>query len=122
MMPGSKNLKLTLIIVLSILCVPAQAMAAEQNSGIGIGFLKMQKLWQGVIEKPKMTNCRLASQRSYLKKQICVYSGSNNTIVAIYNDAGAFCSREMRCKYDPDNSKKVSDLVKKFIKGEKRKN
>ena len=43
MMPGFKNLKLTLIIWLSILCVPAQAMAAEQNSGIGIGFLKMQK-------------------------------------------------------------------------------
>lgn len=94
--------------------------AAENQSGIGLGFVQMQKLWNGLIEKPRMTTCRLATRQTVKRKQICVYAGANRTYVAIYNDAGAFCAGEMRCKYDPDTSKKASDFVVAFRNAQKK--
>ena len=98
---------------------PSKAMATEK-SGIGMGFVVMQKVWRGLNETPKMTSCRLASRRTISKKQICVYKGSNNTVVPIYNDAGAFCANNLNCKYEPNSSKRVSDYVKAFIVSQKR--
>jgi hypothetical protein len=92
---------------------------AENSSGIGLGFKEMQKLWNGLIEKPRMTTCRLATRQTIKKKQICVYAGANFTYVAIYNDAGAFCASEMQCKYSPDTSKRARDYVVAFRKAQK---
>ena len=55
------------------LLLATPACANEHKSGIGLGFVQMQKLWQGLVEKPRMTTCRLATQQTYKKKQICVY-------------------------------------------------
>jgi hypothetical protein len=95
------------------------AAASEKASGIGLGFIEMQKLWQGLTEKPRMTTCRLATRQTYRKKQICVYTGANKTFVAIYNSAGAFCNNELRCRYDPDRSKSVSGYVRAFRASQK---
>ncbi len=95
----------------AILPLPA---SAENKSGLGLGFVQMQKLWNGLIKKPRMTTCRLATRQTIKRKQICVYAGANRTFVAIYNGAGAFCAGEMRCKYNPDSSKSMSDLVVAF--------
>ena len=100
-----------------LLAMPASA--NEHKSGIGLGFVQMQKLWQGLVEKPRMTTCRLATQQTYKKKQICVYSGANHTLVAIYNSAGAYCTNELRCKYDPDRSKSVAKYVNQFRASQK---
>ena len=114
---------MTRVIVVSALAygvTPANMAAASENaSGIGLGFIEMQKLWQGLTEKPRMTTCRLATRQTYKKKQICVYSGANHTLVAIYNSAGAFCNNELRCKYDPDTSKSVSGYVRAFRAAQK---
>ena len=101
------------------LMATSPAVAAEQSYGIGLGFKEMQKLWQGLTEKPRMTTCRLATRQTYKKKQICVYSGANHTLVAIYNNAGAYCNNELRCKYDPDRSKSVSGYVRAFRASQK---
>ena len=95
---------------------------AENASGLGLGFRQMQKLWNGLIEKPRMTTCRLATRQTYMKKQICVYSGANFTSVAIYNDAGTFCAGEMQCKYNPNRDKRISDYVVAFRKANKKAN
>ena len=100
-----------------VLATPANA--NERESGIGLGFIQMQKLWQGLVEKPRMTTCRLATRQTYKKKQICVYSGANHTLVAIYNSAGAYCNNELRCKYDPDKSKSVAKYVRQFRASQK---
>ncbi|MGC6453812.1 MAG: hypothetical protein ACON31_07880 [Candidatus Puniceispirillaceae bacterium] len=102
----------------AFVCSPA---SADNKSGIGLGFVQMQKLWNGLVEKPRMTTCRLATRQTVKKKQICVYSGANRTYVAIYNDAGAYCAGEMRCKYDPDTSKTTSDYVIAFRNAQKKK-
>ena len=102
------------------LMVSAPAVAAEQSYGIGLGFKQMQKVWQGLTEKPRMTTCRLATRQTYKRKQICVYSGANHTLLAIYNDAGAFCTNEMRCRYDPDRSKSVTGYVRAFRASQKK--
>ena len=101
------------------LMAASPARAAEQSYGIGLGLKEMQKLWQGLTEKPRMTTCRLATRQTHRKKQICVYSGANHTLVAIYNDAGAFCNNELRCRYDPDRSKSVSGYVRAFRTSQK---
>ena len=106
----------TTTLVAASLSAPA---VAETSSGLGLGFLQMQKLWNGVIERPAMTTCRLAARNTVKRKQICVYAGANRTYVAIYNDAGAFCAGEMRCKYNPDRSKTASDFVVAFRKAQK---
>ena len=67
-------------------------MAQEHKSGFGLGFEKMQKIWQGISNAPKMTTCRLANKTVYKGKQICVYKGANKTILGVYNMAGDFCS------------------------------
>jgi len=108
-----------LVMIVVGLAAASSAVAAETRSGIGLGFLEMQKLWQGLTEKPRMTTCRLATRQTYKKKQICVYSGANHTLVAIYNSAGAFCNNEMRCKYDPDRSKTVASYVRAFRASQK---
>ena len=121
-------LKLRLALLMRVIAVsalaygvtPANPVAAAENaSGIGLGFIEMQKLWQGLTEKPRMTTCRLATRQTYKKKQICVYAGANHTLVAIYNSAGAFCNNELRCKYDPDRSKSVSGYVRAFRAAQK---
>ena len=112
-----KYLILTAVMFASMASTPA---AAENKSGIGLGFVQMQKLWNGLIEKPRMTTCRLATRQTVKRKQICVYAGANRTYVAIYNDAGAFCAGEMRCKYDPDTSKRASDFVVAFRNAQKK--
>ena len=101
----------------AILPLPA---SAENKSGLGLGFVQMQKLWNGLIKKPRVTTCRLATRQTIKRKQICVYAGANRTFVAIYNDAGAFCAGEMRCKYNPDSSKSTSDLVVAFRNAQKK--
>ena len=101
----------------AILPLPA---SADNKSGLGLGFAQMQKIWNGIIEKPRMTTCRLATRQTVKRKQICVYAGANRTYVAIYNDAGAFCAGEMRCKYNPDKSKKMSDFVVAFRNAQKK--
>ena len=99
--------------------VPLPA-SAENKSGLGLGFVQMQKLWNGLIEKPRMTTCRLATRQTVKRKQICVYAGANRTYVAIYNDAGAFCAGQMRCKYNPNSPKTTSDLVVAFRNAQKK--
>ena len=111
------NLPAAVAVIGILLATPASA--SEQKSGIGLGFIQMQKLWQGLVEKPRMTTCRLATQQTYKKKQICVYSGANHTLVAIYNSAGTYCNDELRCKYDPDRSKSVAKYVKQFRASQK---
>ncbi len=101
-----------LLIVAFLLLAPNAANA--NDSGIGIGLRHMQKLWNGILEKPQMTTCRLATRQTVKAKQICVYAGANRTYVAIYNDAGTFCAGEMQCRYDPDRSKTVSSYVVAF--------
>ena len=107
-----------LLLTLGLLA-SSPALASEQNSGIGLRFKEMQKWWQGLTEKPRMTTCRLATRQTYKKKQICVYSGANHTLVAIYNSAGAFCNNELRCRYDPDRSKSVTGYVRAFRASQK---
>ena len=116
LLPGRAFCVLALLAAIG-LATPANA--TDRESGIGLGFVQMQKLWQGLVEKPRMTTCRLATQQTYKKKQICVYSGANHTLVAIYNSAGAYCNTELRCKYDPDRSKSVASYVKQFRASQK---
>ena len=107
-----------LLMTAFLLAVPVNAHA--NDSGIGIGLRHMQKLWNGILEKPRMTTCRLATRQTVKSKQICVYAGANRTYVAIYNDAGTFCAGEMQCRYDPDRSKSVSSYVVAFRKAQKK--
>ena len=104
-----------LIILSFFLFLPLQsANGEEQKSGFGLGFEKMQKIWQGLSKAPKMTTCRLANKTVYKGKQICVYKGANKTILGVYNMAGDFCSTAMDCRYEPGDTKTVASLVKAF--------
>jgi hypothetical protein len=109
----SKSIKACGIVVTAFL-LSAPVTAQANDSGIGIGLRHMQKLWNGILEKPRMTTCRLATRQTVKAKQICVYAGANRTFVAIYNDAGTFCAGEMQCRYDPDRNKSVSGYVVAF--------
>ena len=101
-----------ILITAFLLAAPVTAYA--NDSVIGIGLRHMQKLWNGILEKPRITTCRLANRQTVKAKQICVYAGANRTYVAIYNDAGTFCAGEMQCRYDPDRNKSVSGYVVAF--------
>lgn len=107
-----------LLLTAILLTVPATAHASD--SGIGIGLRHMQKIWNGITEKPRLTTCRLATRQTVKAKQICVYAGANRTYVAIYNEAGTFCAGEMQCRYDPDRSKSVSSYVVAFRNAQKK--
>ena len=107
-----------LLMTALLLAVPVNANA--NDSGIGIGLRHMQKLWNGILAKPQMTTCRLATRLTLKAKQICVYAGANRTYVAIYNDAGTFCAGEMQCRYDPDRDKSVSGYVLAFRNAQKK--
>ena len=115
----SKSIKACGIVVTAFL-LSAPVTAQANDSGIGIGLRHMQKLWNGILEKPRMTTCRLATRQTVKAKQICVYAGANRTYVAIYNDAGTFCAGEMQCRYDPDSSKSVSGYVVAFRNAQKK--
>ena len=91
---------------------------SDHKSGFGLGFEKMQKIWQGISDAPKMTTCRLANKTVYKGKQICVYKGANKTILGVYNMAGDFCSTAMDCRYDPGGTKTIASLVKAFKEAE----
>ena len=110
--------------VFGLVCIvtlaSAAPAAAASDSGIGIGLRHMQKLWNGLVEKPRMTTCRLATRQTVRTKQICVYAGANRTYLAIYNDAGTYCAGEVQCKYDPDRGKSVSDYVVAFRNAQKK--
>ena len=47
--------------LLAVIVLATPANATERESGIGLGFIQMQKLWQGLVEKPRMTTCRLCA-------------------------------------------------------------
>ena len=97
---------------------PVPASAQDWKSGLGLGFEKMQKVWQGIAKSPKMTSCRLASKKVYKGKQICVYKGANRTFVAVYNDANGYCSNAMQCRYDPNSNKSITSLVTAFTEAQ----
>ena len=107
-----------LLIICLLLTTPVTAHA--NDSGIGSGLRHMQKLWNGLVEKPKMTTCRLATRQTVRSKQICVYAGANRTYEAIYNGAGDYCASEVQCRYDPDRSKSVSSYVVAFRNAQKK--
>ena len=101
-----------------ILVMPSAAVAVDWKSGLGLGFEKMQKVWKGMSEAPRMTECRLASRKVYKGKQICVYKGANQTLVAAYNDANGFCTNTMKCRYDPNSGKSIKSLVGAFTEAQ----
>ena len=108
-----------LIIVSFFLFLPLQsANSEEQKSGFGLGFEKMQKIWQGLSKAPQMTTCRLANKTVYKGKQICVYKGANQTLVAAYNDANGYCTNSMECRYDPNSGKTIRSLVVAFTEAQ----
>ena len=109
-------------LLMTAFLMAAPVTAHANDSGIGIGLRHMQKLWNGILEKPQMTTCRLATRQTVKAKQICVYAGANRTYVAIYNDAGTFCAGEMQCRYDPDRNKSVSGYVVAFRNAQKKNN
>ena len=96
----------------------AEARSSDHGTGVGLGFRAMQKIWQGISEPTRYVTCRLATRSIIKTKQICVYRGANSTFLAIYNDAGGFCSREIQCRYNPDKSQSAAGLVAAFKKAE----
>ena len=80
----------------------------------------MQKLWNSILEKPRITTCRLAKRQTVKAKQIRAYAGANRTFITIYNDAGTFCAGELQCRYDPDRNKSVSGYVIAFQNAQKK--
>ena len=92
--------------------------AAEGGTGLGLGFRAMQKLWQGITEPTRYVAFRLTTRKVIKNKQICVYRGANYTFLAIYNDRGGFCSREIQCVYNPDKTQSAAALVRAFTKAE----
>jgi len=113
-MPSQENTIKACRIPITVFLLAAPVTAHASDPSIRIGLRNMQKLWNGILEKPQMTTCRLATRQTVKAKQICVYAGANRTYVAIYNDAGTFCAGEMQCRYDPDRSKSVSSYVVAF--------
>ena len=113
-----KPVSICLSVFLLSLVSSAEARSSDHGTGIGLGFRAMQKLWQGISEPTHYVTCRLATRSIIKNKQICVYRGANSTFLAIYNDAGGFCSREIQCKYNPDKSQSAAGLVAAFKKAE----
>ena len=109
-------------VVIVLLMISAEARAGDHGTGIGLGFRAMQKIWQGIAEPTKYVPCRLATRRVIKAKQICVYRGANSTFLAIYNDAGGYCSPEIQCRYNPDKSQSAAALVAAFKKAEAKHN
>ena len=109
-------------IVIFFIVISADANAGEHGTGIGLGFRAMQKIWQGISEPTKYVPCRLATRTIIKSKQICVYRGANSTFLAIYNDAGGFCSAEIQCRYNPDKTQSAAALVAAFKKAEAKHN
>ena len=107
-----------MVLLVSLTLISSPTEAQDWKSGLGLGFEKMQKVWQGISKSPKMTQCKLASRKVYKGKQICVYKGANNTFLGIYNDAGGFCSNAMSCRYDPNSGKTIRPLVTAFVKAQ----
>lgn len=70
------------------------------------------------IEKIHKRLDRLAAtafKRVYLEDQICVYVGSNKTILGVYNSRGDYCATSMDCLYKPNSEKTVSRLLRDFL-------
>ena len=110
---------LTLSLALaSLLLFPVDARASDGGTGLGLGFRAMQKLWQGITEPTRYVECRLTKRKVIKNKQICVYRGANYTFLAIYNDRGGFCSRQIQCVYNPDKTQSAAALVRAFTKAE----
>ena len=105
------------IIFIVLTLSPAIGFASD-GTGIGLGFRAMQKIWQGISEPTRYVQCRLTSRKVIKNKQICVYRGANSTFLAIYNDRGGFCSKEIQCRYDPDKDQSAAALVAAFTKAE----
>ena len=105
-----------MVLLISLTSISSATEAQDWKSGLGLGFEKMQKVWQGISKSSKITQCKLASRKVYKGKQICVYKGANNTFLGIYNDAGGFCSNAISCRYDPNSGKNIKSLVNAFVK------
>lgn len=75
---------------------------------------QMQKLWQGLVEAPQLTTCRIARRVIIDGDQMCAYAGANGTTVAIYNNGSDFCPSHMQCKYSPFGNKTIAELVTTF--------
>jgi hypothetical protein len=116
--PVSKWLGAAMVFLL----VNTETGLAENGTGIGLGFRAMQKIWQGISEPTRYVPCRLATRSVIKTKQICVYRGANSTFLAIYNDAGGYCSPEIQCRYNPDKSQSAAGLVAAFKKAEAKHN
>ena len=97
--------------------MPSAAVAVDWKSGLGLGFEKMQKVWNGMSEAPRMTECRLASQILGNKQRVCVFVGANNTQYREYlpYDAGE-CPRQYQCPYRPNEKPFDIKAVIKNIK------
>ena len=106
------------IIIALMYLAPFEARAADHGTGIGLGFRAMQKIWQGISEPTRYVACRLTTRKVIKNKQICVYRGANSTFLAIYNDRGGFCSKEIQCRHDPDKTQSAAALVAAFTKAE----
>ena len=83
-----------MVLLISLTSISSPIEAQDWKSGLGLGFEKMQKVWQAISKSPTMTQCKSASRKVYKGKQICVYKGANNTFLGIYNDAGAFAQTQ----------------------------
>ena len=117
-----KPVSMSFGVALVVFMVDGEARAGDHGTGIGLGFRAMQKIWQGISEPTKYVPCRLATRRVIKAKQICVYRGANSTFLAIYNDAGGFCSPEIQCRYNPDKTQSAAGLVAAFKKAEAKHN
>ena len=107
-------------ILITAFLLAAPVTAHANDSTIGIGLRHMQKLWNSILEKPRITTCRLAKRQTVKAKQIRAYAGANRTFITIYNDAGTFCAGELQCRYDPDRNKSVSGYMRAFQNAQKK--
>ena len=58
------------VLLVSLTLIGSPTEEQDWKSGLGLGFEKMQKVWQGISKSPKMTQCKLASRKVYKGKQI----------------------------------------------------
>ncbi len=100
------------------IATPSTGVLAK-DSGVGLGFSVMQRIWQGKSEKPTSTTCRIARTVVIGMDKMCAYRGANGTTLAVYNSKGDHCPGSMTCTYSPFSQKSVDDLTIAFRKSKK---